>query len=214
MSDILTPHEHFPSLVYTVEKPEYLDSVVRVSNRYLDLRRKSEPKIDPLYPVQTAGYAHEPEIAAFTGYIAQAAWTILNSQGHDVQNLGTYIQEMWTQEHRKFQGHDTHIHNRGAQITAFYVLDAPEGGCKIAIHDPRHGKNQVALPESDLNKITIASETILFIPKPGTLYFINSWLPHSVTRNPLDKPTRLVHINLGVKELPPQTAPASAPTVI
>jgi hypothetical protein len=58
---------------------------------------------------------------------------------------------------------------------------------------------QIILPEANLNKITIASSKVLFNPKPGSMYFINSWLPHSVTRNPIDDPTRLVHFNLGVK---------------
>jgi len=62
-----------------------------------------------------------------------------------------------------------------------------------------------------LSKITLASSTVLFIPKPGTMYFFNSWLPHSVTRNAKKTPTRLVHFNLGVKDLPPKptTAPAT-----
>lgn len=210
MTDILTPHQHFPSLIYSVEKPEYLDAVNEVSQRYLTARKNSEPKPDPMHPVQTNGYAHEPSLAAFTGYIAQAAWTILNDQGHDVASLGTYIQEMWSQEHNQFNGHDEHIHSRGAQITGMYFLDCPEGGSRVAIHDPRYGRNQIALPEADLNKITQASSTVLFIPKPGTMYFFNSWLPHSVTRNPGTEPTRLVHFNLGMKDLPA----ASQATVI
>ncbi|CAB4133303.1 Conserved hypothetical protein CHP02466 [uncultured Caudovirales phage] len=216
MTDILTPHEHFPSVVYSIEKSEYLDTVRKVSQRYLALRKKSEPKIDSMYPVQTNGYAHEPDLAAFTGYIAQAAWTILSNQGHDMENLGTYIQEMWTQEHNQYNGHDEHIHNRGAQITGMYILDCPEDTCTIAVHDPRHGKNQINIPEADLNKITLASSTALFIPKPGMMYFFNSWLPHSVTRNPKKTPFRLVHFNLGVRELPskPVTAPTTKATVI
>jgi hypothetical protein len=214
MTDILTPHEHFPSLIYSVEKPEFLDAVRKVSQKYLALRKNSEPKIDPLYPVQTAGYAHESELSEFTGYVAQAAWTILDSQGHDMKNLGTYIQEMWTQEHNQYHGHEEHIHNRGAQITGVYFLDCPPNSCKVAIHDPRYGRNQINLPEADLNKITLASSTVLFIPEPGRMYFFNSWLPHSVTRNPVKSPTRLVHFNLGVRELPPMQAQDPASTTI
>jgi uncharacterized protein (TIGR02466 family) len=125
-----------------------------------------------------------------------------------MEHLGTYIQEMWTQEHYQFHGHDEHIHNRGAQITGMYFLDCPPNSCKIAVHDPRYGRNQINLPEANLEKITLASTTALFIPKPGMMYFFNSWLPHSITRNPVKSPTRLVHFNLGVKDLPPKSAPA------
>jgi uncharacterized protein (TIGR02466 family) len=211
MTDILTPHPHFASMIYSVAKPEFLDAVRAVSDRYLEQRRLSEPKPDPLYPVQTNGYPHEPELSAFTGYIAQVAWTILNDQGHDVVNLGTYIQEMWSQEHNQYNGHDEHIHSRGAQITGMYFIDCPENGCRVAVHDPRYGKNQINIPEADLEKITLASSTALFIPTPGMFYFFNSWLPHSVTRNAISEPTRLVHFNLGVRDLPPKAAAAPAP---
>jgi hypothetical protein len=92
-----------------------------------------------------------------------------------------------------------------------YFLDCPEDSCKIAIHDPRYGRNQINLPEADREKITLASSTALFIPKPGMFYFFNSWLPHSVTRNPKKTATRLVHFNLGVRDLPakPTTTLAS-----
>jgi hypothetical protein len=116
-----------------------------------------------------------------------------------MKNSETYFLEMWSQEHNQYNGHDEHIHNQGAQITGLYFLDCPEDGCKMAIHDPRYGKNQINLPEADLDKITDASSTALFIPTPGKMYFINSWLPHSVTRNPNKAPTRLVHFNLGVR---------------
>ena len=128
-----------------------------------------------------------------------SAWKILEDQGYAMNDLETFFQEMWTQEHWKYNGHEEHIHNQGAQITGLYFLDCPANGCKVAIHDPRIGKNQINLPEGDLTKITPASSTALFIPEPGRLYLFNSWLPHSITRNPLDEPTRLVHFNLGTR---------------
>ena len=92
-----------------------------------------------------------------------------------------------------------------------YILDCPEDSCKIAVHDPRYGRNQINLPEADLEKITLASSTALFIPKPGMMYFFNSWLPHSVTRNPKKSAVRLVHFNLGVRDLPAKPATTLAP---
>jgi len=199
MTNTLIPLPHFASMVYTIDKPEFLTPVRSVSKRYLEDRKNSKPKPDPMWPVQTNGFFHEPELAAFTSFVAQSAWSILSAQGHDMKNLETYFLEMWSQEHNQYNGHEEHIHSQGAQITGIYFLDCPEDGCKMAIHDPRYGKNQINLPEADLNKITDASSTALFIPVPGKMYFINSWLPHSVTRNPNKSPTRLVHFNLGVR---------------
>jgi len=198
-NNTLTPLQYFASPVYVIEKPEFLEAVKNVSNKYLKQRMDTnQPPINPMHPIQTEGFFHEPELAEFTSFIAEASWAILKDQGHDMKNFDVYFQEMWCQEHRKWNGHEEHIHNHGAQITGFYFIDAPEGGCQVMLHDPRPGRMQIILPESDLNKITDASSKVLFNPKPGSMYFINSWLPHSVTRNPIDEPTRLVHYNLTV----------------
>ena len=209
-NNTLTPLSYFASPVYVIEKPEFLEPVRRISMDYLAKRKadKELPSPDPMYPIQTGGFFHEPELKEFTAFIAECAWAILEEQGHDVKNLATYFQEMWAQEHQKWNGHEEHIHNHGAQITGFYFVDAPEGGCQVMLHDPRPGRMQVILPEADLTKITEASSKVLFNPKPGSMYFINSWLPHSVTRNPIDAPTRLVHFNLGVQPASKISQPA------
>jgi uncharacterized protein (TIGR02466 family) len=199
MADTLIPHQHFPSLVYSIDKPEFLDPVRLISMQYLFARKNDDQKPDPIFPVQTNGFFHEDMLKDFTSFIAQSAWAILDSQGHAMKNKVTFFQEMWCQEHNYMHGHDEHIHGDGSQISGFYFIDAPENGCKVAIHDPRQGRRQVTLPEEDLNKITDASSTVLYIPKPGQMFFINSWLPHSITRNPGTDPTRLVHFNLGVR---------------
>jgi uncharacterized protein (TIGR02466 family) len=199
MTNTLTPLAHFPSLIYTIDKPEFLDVVKLISTQYLFERKQAEPLPNPLYPVQTNGFFHEEMLADFNTFIAQSAWTILDSQGHAMADKETFFQEMWCQEHNYGHGHEEHIHGDGNQISGFYFVDAPADACKVAIHDPRPARRQVSLPEADLNKITDASETVLFIPQPGRMYFINSWLPHSVTRNTSQEPTRLVHFNLGVR---------------
>ena len=198
-TSILTPYNHFPSTVYIIDKPEFLDPVRKVSMRYLDEIKKTGPAMHPMFPVhQTAGIAHEPSIADFTNFIAQSAWAILNDQGFSMTNSVTYIQEMWCQEHHKYSGHDEHTHNHGAQISGFYFLDCPEDSCMLTLHDPRPAKNQINLHEHDLTKVTYASAKVNYPVKPGQMYFINSWLPHSLTRNASKSPMRMVHFNVGV----------------
>jgi uncharacterized protein (TIGR02466 family) len=214
----LTGFHYFASPVYIVDKPEFLAPSKEVSTRYLKKRKKEKPDPDLLFPIQTNGFFHEPSLGEFTQYIAQTAWTILNDQGHDMSDLGVFFREMWCQEHSQYQGHDEHIHSHGDQISGFYFLNTPENGCRVAIHDPRPGRCQINLPERDMSKITMASTTALFIPKPGQMFFINSWLPHSITRNPGKSPTRLIHFNLTVRALPSkpsmQTAATAQPAAI
>ena len=119
-----------------------------------------------------------------------------------MDNLVTYFTEMWTQEHNYLSSMETHVHGRGAQVSAFYFLDAPPKGCKLVIHDPRPGKVMINLPETDPNAITSGSHQVVFTPEPGALIFTNSWVPHSFTKNFSREPVRFVHMNLSVAVSP------------
>jgi uncharacterized protein (TIGR02466 family) len=199
----LQPSYHFSSPVYFVNKPEYLDAARAVSLEYLDAI-PAEVASSPVYPAQTTSLVNEPELAELTAFIAQSAWTILDAQGYDVKDRETYFLEMWCQEHAQYQGHDEHVHGNGSQISGFYFIDCPDDACRIMLHDPRPSKTITELPESDLNKITDASSKVLYIPKPGHMYFINSWMGHSITRNLTTSPTRLIHFNLAVRPAQPK----------
>jgi len=212
MTPLPTKHNFFPSSVYIVDAPEFLPAVQVVAGEYLKDIKITKPESDPLYPVQTDGFFHEPVLAGFTQYIAQTAWTILRDQGFAMEDRATYFREMWAQEHAQYQGHDEHIHNLGDQISGFYFIDAPAGASSVLIHDPRPGKLQINLEEADKAVVTDASSAAMFIPKPGQMFFINSWLPHSVTRNPTTTPTLLVHFNLTVGPAP-KTTGNTAPVV-
>jgi uncharacterized protein (TIGR02466 family) len=209
MTTNLTQHDFFPSPIYIVDKPEFLPAVSVVADKYLTDVKAVKDTTNPLYPVQTDGFFHEPVLADFTQFIAQTAWNILRDQGHDMTNLGTYFREMWCQEHNQYQGHDEHIHHYGDQISGFYFLECPENSSQVAIHDPRPGKKQINLPENDPAVVTLASTSAILIPTAGRMYFINSWLPHSILRNPSTSVSKLVHFNLTVGPLPVEKKPDS-----
>ena len=48
MTDTLIPFPHFASMVYVIDKPEFLTPVRSVSKRYLEDRKNSKPKPDPI----------------------------------------------------------------------------------------------------------------------------------------------------------------------
>ena len=107
MTTTLTPYQHFPSTIYSVDKPEFFDMVKLISMQYLFERKKTE--VNPLYPVQTESIFHEEMLTDFTTFIAQSAWTILDNQGHAMKDKETYFKEMWCQEHNYMQGHAEHV---------------------------------------------------------------------------------------------------------
>lgn len=205
---------YFPTILYVVKKPEFLQAVKEVSDRHLEMSRQCQDgscdKNEKLVTM-TGNYSNEESIASFTQYVSQTAWNILSAQGYAMNNLVTFFTEMWTQEHKKYSHMDQHLHGMGAQISAFYFLEMPKDGCKMVIHDPRHAKVIINLPQTDDTKVTQASTEVVFSPEPGTLVFTNSWLPHSFTKNMSDEPTRFVHMNLSIAV---SNQPANEPVIL
>jgi hypothetical protein len=199
---------HFPCPIYTVERPDFLQSVSQVSEESLAEARKTE-QVNDIYPVLMSGnYFADPRIAPFSQFVADTAWSILQAQGYAMQDFRTSFMEMWTQEHYKVSGMEQHVHGFGSQIVGFYFLEAPEGSSRVVFHDPRPGKIPLNLPEQNVSQATVASQMINFEPKPGLMIFSNAWLPHSFTRHTADKPIKFVHFNLTVQAAPPPPPPA------
>jgi len=204
---------YFPSVVYTIEKPEFLKAVNEVSEERLKVQ-KADKKIDPIYPVvMTDNLFTDPRMANFMEFVGATAWKILSDQGYAMDNLSTSFTEMWTQEHYKHSLMEQHVHGYGSQIVGFYFLETPENCSNVIFHDPRAGKVQIDLPEQDMLMATPASKMINFKPKPGMLVFANSWLPHSFGRHGSDEPLKFVHFNLIVQLNPNLACPAPAEVV-
>lgn len=207
---------HFPCPIYLIERPDFLDVVTEVSEESLAQQHK-ERKLDEIYPVMmSSNYFADPRLAKFTEFVGATSWNILAEQGYFMQDKVVSFTEMWTQEHHKHSAMDQHTHGYGSQIVGFYFLEAPENSSRVVFHDPRMGKVQIDLPESDPNQATIASKMINFEPKPGLMIFANAWLAHSFTRHAADKPIKFVHFNLAVQMAPqvPQVCPAPAAEIV
>jgi len=190
---------YFPSLIYTIEKPEFLQTVKDVSEERLKIQ-KAQKKIDPIFPVvMTDNLFTDARMTEFSSYVGSTAWNILQSQGYAMDNLATVFESMWTQEHHKHSLMEQHVHGFGAQLIGFYFLEVPDKSSQVIFHDPRAGKVQSNLMEANMSMVTPASNAIHFNPKPGLLIFANSWLPHSFGRHAANKPMKFVHFNLTVQ---------------
>jgi hypothetical protein len=113
----------FPTIVYSVDKPEFLLKVETVAARYI----QEKSQVLDRFVTMTADFSGEPEIEEFAQYVSQTAWNILDSQGHDMSRLVTYFQEMWVQSHSKYSGMDQHAHGAGSQISACLLPVCPRG---------------------------------------------------------------------------------------
>jgi uncharacterized protein (TIGR02466 family) len=189
---------YFCSSVYSLIEPKFLDSLRKISKLYLD-EAKKKTKVDKNFPIaQGDNMFQDPRIADFVNFVNGAAHQVLVSQGYNMTNFKMMFTEMWAQEHHTGSGHEEHIHGMGNQISGFYFLDTPKDGPRVVFHDPRPAKVYANLPEADSTQATIASNMINYVPEPGLMILTNSWLPHTIQRNPTKQPFRLIHFNLAV----------------
>jgi uncharacterized protein (TIGR02466 family) len=194
---VIQPAFYFACGIYNVMAPQHLDMMRKSAKTYLDDARKKN-KLDKTYPVvQSDNMFADPKIQPFTDFIAGASHQILASQGYEMTNLKMVFTEMWAQEHQPSSGHEEHMHSNN-QISGFYFLDVPKDGPKIVFHDPKSAKVYATLPETDNTQATLASNMINYTPEPGMFIFTNSWLPHTIQRNPTKQPLKLIHFNLTV----------------
>jgi uncharacterized protein (TIGR02466 family) len=202
----VSQYQHFPVTIYSVDAPEFLESVNKVSEKYLDKQKATIETVNELYPsIMTESFFHEESIAEFTKFVGQQCYNALESQGYNLFGLGTTFYEMWTQEHQKTSSMEQHVHTWGSQIVGFYFLETPENCSKAIFHDPKPGKVQLSLAETNPAIATAASNMINFEPRAGQLLFSNAWLPHSFSRNGSDKPMKFVHFTAGLMQDPLNT---------
>ena len=146
-------YSYFPSLIYIVEEPKFLDNARTVAREYLKEARKNQGNtLHKLYPVVMSNtFQNDLRVEELVQYTAQAGWNILDSQGYDMQHYNVYVQDFWAQEHHEHSHNEEHIHPFGAQLTGFYMLECPQDCSNIIFHDPRPGKKQINLPEKNMS---------------------------------------------------------------
>lgn len=192
----LNRYDYFPSTVYSIKRPEFIDVINQVTQEYVE----KQSEINEIYPViMSSNYYDDPRVQEFASFIGHTAWNILDSEGYAMDDFVLRFSEMWTQEHHKHSLMENHVHGFGSQLSGFYFLETPENCSKVIIHDPRPGKVQINLPEKNSFNATQASSMINFTPEPGVLMFMNSSLPHSFGRHASDLPMKFVHFNLFVE---------------
>jgi hypothetical protein len=192
---------YFVTAIYSISKPEYLDSALTVFDEAI---AKNTSQINELYPVKmTDNLFMDERIRELSGYITSTSWNILSSQGYKMDDKVTYFTSMWGQEHYKFSGMDDHVHGDGNHIVGFYFLNEPENASSIVIDDDRQGKILTQLPEADTGVVSYATHKLMFPIKKGTMFFTNAWVSHSFTRHGGSEPLKFIHFNIGVQQQAP-----------
>lgn len=197
MNDVLDQWHYFVSPVYSIKKPEFLETAKKVTAELTNIQRKSS-KMDDIYPVIMADLMMDERMQPLLEYTINTAWNLLSDQGYSMEDRSTYFTEVWSQEHHKYSSMEYHSHN-DCQLVAFYFVECPKDPPKLIIHDPRPSKIMMNLPENNMNNLTMATSSVNFTPEAGTLMYANSWLPHSFSRNSSVKPFKFIHMNIATK---------------
>jgi uncharacterized protein (TIGR02466 family) len=208
MTDIWKQFDYFPSSVYRLDKPEFINTILNVANEYLEDVKSKRPFNDIYRTYQTDNFSFDPRVSEFCVYIAQTSWNILSSQGYKMDDKETFVSEFWMHHYLRTGSMDNHVHASNSYITGFYILETDDNGCEIVLHDPRPGKVQMGMYSGMSDEIRNSSDRIFFKPVPGMMLFTNSWLPHSFTRNESKNPFSFIHFNVNIRPYIPTPPPA------
>ena len=207
--EVLNTEHYFSSPIYWTDKPEWVKTLNTASDAYIKQARlnnldaikqrnkKFGNKGEHPWVHHSTSLLGDPQFKVIQDYIGATAWNLLDGQGFDLTNHSLFITELWVQEFSKDGGghHTLHTHWNG-HISGFFFLKANEKTSMPVFEDPRPGHVMNLLPQKDPSQITVASNQVNYLAKPGRLIFFNSYLPHMYSVDNGYDPVRFIHFNV------------------
>jgi len=184
---------YFSSPIYREERPEWVQETLKHTQKYYEQVGCSVVK-------QTVPMTKDPDLEYLASYFRDKGVSILKDQGFLTDEYEFYLSGMWGQEFACTGSNIMHVHG-DSQISGFYFLDVPEGGSYPMFDDPRQSKRMSDLLSAPSDQVTMATPQIHFNNvREGTLMMFNSWLPHMITPNQSNNPTKFVHFILSQRK--------------
>ena len=195
-------NSYFPTVIWSEEKPEFVKSLNKASNKYISDARKREKEFIKKNGDFGRSYHSTPltadnDFLDFRNYIGQKSWEYLDHQGYDMSQYTTLFSEMWVQEFAKKGGghHSAHIH-WNQHVSGFYFLKCSDKTSYPRFHEPRTGARATKLKMKPNAQLAPGSEIIHFKPKPGSLVIFPGYLEHEFTVDFGIEPFRFIHWNI------------------
>tara|TARA_Y100000592_G_scaffold87351_1_gene141787 strand:- start:27 stop:659 length:633 start_codon:yes stop_codon:yes gene_type:complete len=193
---------HFETPIWVEDKPEFIKSLNKASNKYISDARKREKEYikqngDFGRSYHSTPLTRDPDFISFRDYIGQKSWEFLDHQGFDMSQYATIFSEMWVQEFAKKGGghHSAHIH-WNQHVSGFYFLKCSDKTSYPRFHEPRTGARATKLKMKPNVQLAPGSEIIHFKPKPGSLVIFPGYLEHEFTVDHGIEPFRFIHWNI------------------
>ena len=196
-------HEYFKTPIWTEERPEFVKSLNKASDKYIKEARKKDKKIIKQFGDFGTSHHSTPltldnDFMDLRNYIGQKSWEFLDYHGYDMKQYTTMFSEMWVQEFSKKGGghHSTHLH-WNQHVSGFYFLKCSEETSFPIFHDPRPAAKITKLRlKPDLKGIFYGTERIHYRPQPGTLIIFPGYLEHEYAVDHGKAPFRFIHWNI------------------
>jgi len=194
--------EYFKTPIWIEEKPEFIKSLNKASNKYIKDAKKREKDFIKKNGDFGRSYHSTPltmdnNFLDFRNYIGQKSWEFLDWCGFDMQQYTTMFSELWVQEFAKNGGghHSAHVH-WNQHVSGFYFLKCSDKTSYPVFHEPRTGARATKLKMKPSNGIFHGTELVHFKPKPGTLIIFPGYLEHEYAVDFGVEPFRFIHWNI------------------
>jgi len=195
-------NSYFPTVIWSEEKPEFVKSLNKASNKYIKDARTREKTFIKEHGDFGRSYHSTPltldnDFLDFRNYIGQKSWEYLDHQGFDMRQYTTMFSELWVQEFAKKGGghHSAHIH-WNQHVSGFYFLKCSDKTSYPIFHDPRTGARATKLKMKSENNILSSTELVNYQPKPGTLIIFPGYLEHEFAVDFGKDSFRFIHWNI------------------
>ena len=193
--------EYFKTQLWTEQKPEFVKSLNKYSNKHIkEAKKKNKEHIKKYGDFGIAHHStsllNDNNFLDFRNYIGQKSWEYLDQQGYDMSQYSVMLNEMWVQEFAKKGGghHSAHIH-WNQHVSGFYFLKCSNKTSYPIFHEPRTGARATKLKMKSFDVIFNGTELVNFRPQPGTVLIFPGYLEHEFAVDHGIEPFRFIHWN-------------------
>ncbi len=192
--------ECFATPIWHIEKPDFLTSINKATNSYIDdskkrLHKKLKHKNDFGYSYHSVQLLGDSKFKDFHEYVGRICWDFLDQSSFNMSLYTTFFEQSWVQEFSQKGGghHSTHVH-WNTHVNAFYFLKCSEKTSYPIFHEPRSGARATKLHPKNNEEMSLASELIHFKAKPGDLIIFPGYLQHEFSVDQGKEPFRFIHV--------------------
>ena len=185
----MNKNEYFKTPIWSEQKPDFLKSLTKATNKYIKEARTRDKKI--IKTTKDFGYSHHSTPLIHDN-------NFLDDHGYDMSQYTTMFSELWVQEFSKKGGgnHSAHIH-WNQHVSGFYFLKCSNKTSYPVFHEPRTGARATKLKlKPEIKKIVNGTELIHYKPQPGTLLIFPGYLEHEFVVDHGIEPFRFIHWNI------------------